>query len=99
MSDGMHWQAEGRPIFRTEIFRAMLKAGTPGMKLTTLRKVWGCDSRYGTLTQLFHELEDMVRLGLLRRDDGIGDNIYYANVTSDEYCLKTGDTPLNFLYF
>jgi hypothetical protein len=73
-----------------------LKAGTSGIKLTALRKVWGSTSEYGTLTQLFHELEEMVELGHLHRDDVLGDNTYRTNMTAEEYCQQTGEIRLNF---
>jgi hypothetical protein len=96
MSDIMNWHPEGRSMFRAFLFRAVLKAGTSGIKMTALRKVWGSTSEYGTLTQLFHELEDMVASGQLYRDDVLGDNTYRTRLTSDQYCQMTGELPLNF---
>jgi hypothetical protein len=97
MSDGMNWHQEGRSIFRTVIFRAVLEAektSTPGVKLTTLQSLVG--RQYGTLTQLYRELEDMVTTGQLYRDDVLGDNTYRTQLTSDHYCQMTGESPLNF---
>jgi hypothetical protein len=95
--DGMNWHPDGRLMFRTDIFRAVLEAEktpTPGVKLTALQKLSG--RSYGTLTQLFHELEDMVAKGQLYRDDVLANNTYRTKLTIDEYCQMTGESPMNF---
>ena len=85
-------------MFRTPIFRAVLeaeKSPTPGVKLSEIRQKVEGSSSYGTVTQLFHELDEMVAAGQLYRDDA-ADNTYRTNMTVEEYCQQTGETRLNF---
>jgi hypothetical protein len=91
MADGLNWQEEVRPMFRTMIFRAVLNA-PDGMKLSAIRDLAG--EMYGTLTQLFRELDEMVAVGQLSRDEA-SDNTYRASMTAEEYCEATGESIYN----
>ncbi len=93
--DGMDWHLEGRLIFRGVVFHAVWEAektATPGVKLTALQSLVPV---YGTLTQFFLELDDMVAQGQLYRDDA-PDNTYRTQMTSEQYCQMTGDWLGNF---
>jgi hypothetical protein len=95
MTEGMNWHPEARLMFRTDIFKAVLKAGAPGIKLTELHQTdWR--KNYGTRTQLFQELKEMVAAGQLHCDDAV-DNTYRTDLTIEAYCLSSGESRLNFL--
>src|SRR5882724_4845535 len=95
--EGMDWHDALRPSFRAQLFGAVRlseKATSPGIKLTKLRELVGRE--FGTLTQMFRELEPMVEDGLIYSDNALGDNTYRTNLSIEEYCARTGESLLSF---
>jgi hypothetical protein len=70
MTEGMDWQPEAREMFRGLVFIELKKSessATPGMSLKDIHAAnsGGYRDGFGTLTQMHHELQQMVAEDLI----------------------------------